>query len=203
MAHLSDEVLIQYIEQQLSDAERAAVEAHIASPCQRCNRALQQMHLILETTTADQTVAPPADILRKAVASFQKPPAETSEPRLRVLAKLLFDSQMQLSLSAVRGTARKRQLLFSTRQVDIDLQITPEQDAHHLLGQILSTEQAANDLSTAFVSLKNQTGEVLRGTEADALGQFSFRQIPPGTYNLIFDFDDQEIAITNLEFKNE
>lgn len=203
MSHLNDETLIQYIENQLSDAERALAEAHLAFPCQQCNRALQRIRLILETIATDQTAAPPAEVLQRAVAAFQQLPVPAWEPRLRVLAKLLFDNQAQFSISAVRGATQKRQMLFSTRQVDIDLQITPEQDTHHLIGQILSTEQAEEERSAAFVSLKSETGEVLRGTEANELGQFSFSQVPPGTYDLVFDFDNQEIAITDLEFRHD
>jgi hypothetical protein len=202
MAHLSDEVLIQYIEHQLSDAERADAEAHLACPCQRCNQTLRRMRQVLENTASNQTTAPPAEVLQRAIASFQQLPV-LREPRLRFLAKLLFDSQLQFSLSAVRGGTQKRQMLFSTRQVDIDLQITPKQDTHYLIGQILSTEETEEERPAAFVRLKNDTGEFLRGTEADTLGQFSFQQVPPGTYDLVFDFDDQEIAITDLELTND
>jgi hypothetical protein len=44
---------------------------------------------------------------------------------------------------------------------------------------------------------------VQRSVEADSLGQFTFKQIPPGVYDLTIDLGSQEVAITGLEFSND
>ena len=121
---------------------------------------------------------------------------------MRVFAALRFDSRLQLSGAATRGTARARQMLFTTEQMDIDLQIKPGRADNDLLGQMLSTS-LSGEAVPAFVSLQNNTGTLLRATETDSLGQFAFRQIPPGSYDLVFDLENQEVAITGLEFKND
>jgi len=92
-------------------------------------------------------------------------------------------------------------MLFTAEQVDIDLKIKPGREDHELLGQVLDIRQSTGFLP-AFVSLQNNEGQQ-RATETDSLGQFAFHGITSGTYDLVFDLDDQEIAITGLEFQDE
>jgi hypothetical protein len=93
-------------------------------------------------------------------------------------------------------------MLFRVGKVDIDLQISPEKDDRKLIGQILGSEDARGGPS-AFVSLTGKSGEVVQGAEADHLGQFAFRRIPSGMYDLVFDIQGQEIAITDLDLGND
>jgi hypothetical protein len=92
-------------------------------------------------------------------------------------------------------------MLFSTNQVDIDLQVKSEGMDHGLRGQILGAGHSGGFLP-AFVSLQNNEGQ-RRATETDSLGQFAFHGVSSGTYDLVFDLDNQEIAVTGLEFRNE
>jgi hypothetical protein len=92
-------------------------------------------------------------------------------------------------------------MLFTAEQVDIDLQIKSGRKDHELLGQVLDARQSGGFL-LAFVSLQNNEGQQ-RATETDPLGQFAFHGVSSGTYDLVFDLDDHEIAITGLEFRNE
>ncbi len=202
MVHPNFEALVSYVEGQLPESDRAEMEQHLSSSCQTCNEKVNRLRAVLKAAKADQTIAPPAAVLRKAIAIRKKRSAPAREPRLRVLAQLLFDSRIQLSPMALRGVAHTRQMLFTTQQMDIDLQITPERGENNLVGQILGSDQT-NDPSLAFVSLKKENGEVIKGAETDSLGQFTIRQIPPGVYDLVFDLDSQEVAITSLEFSND
>ncbi len=204
MNHPTYMMLIDYIENQLPEKDRAKLDGHLTRPCQQCNEKISLLRIALNAAANDQTVAPPADVLRRAVALYQKQPVTPLQPLLRVFADLRFDSRLQLSLSAVRGasTSHTRQMLFSTQLVDIDLRITPEQYGHNLMGQILISEKFA-EKPTAFVSLHNRSGELLKGTETDRLGQFNFKQIVPGVYDLDFDLGSQEVAITALELGND
>lgn len=201
MTHPTYETLVNYIENKLIEADRIKVDEHLSHPCLQCKSKLAQLHTVLETATTDKTVAPPADVLSRAIAIYQKP-AKATHPILRVLATLQFDNRIQLSAMASRGVSRAHQMLFTTQQVDIDLKITPEHSQHTLVGQILGSEQTA-EASMAFVSLQNKAGKPLMGTETGSLGQFTFRQIPSGIYDLVFDLGSQEIAINSLEFGND
>ncbi len=203
MAHLNYETLLNYLENRLSAEERGKVEEHLAGSCQRCGRRLTLLQAVLRSTQEDQTVAPPEAVLKRAI-DIGRSQRENSQrkPWVRVIAALSFDSRLQLSAAATRGTTRTRQMLFTTEQVDIDLQIKPGRRDSDLLGQMLST-QRSGEVVPAFVSLQNNTGTLSRATETDSLGKFAFRQIPSGSYDLIFDLEQEEIAITGLEFEND
>jgi hypothetical protein len=203
MTHLTYTTLLSYIGNRLPDVERAEIETHLFSDsCQQCGSKAARLRVVLDAVTKDRSVAPPAAVLRKALNVDLKQPVSLSQPFLQMLAKLQFDSRLQLSPMQARGAVRTRHMLFSTPQLDIDLEITPERGDHNLVGQILDSEQA-DEPSLAFVSLKNETGEVLQGTETDSLGQFTFQQIPSGVYDLTFDLESQEVFISSLELMND
>ncbi len=203
MAHLDYETLLNYLDNGLPADERSKVEQHLAGSCQRCERRLSLLRAVLRSTQADHTVAPPEAVLQRAMdISRNRRGHSARNPWVRVVAALSFDSRLQLSSAATRGATRTRQMLFTTEQVDIDLQIKPGRGDSDLLGQMLST-RPSGEVVPAFVSLQNRTGTVLRAIETDPLGQFAFRQIPSGSYDLIFDLEQEEIAITGLEFEND
>jgi len=202
MLHPTYETLMNYLDNQLSDAERAQLELHLSQPCQKCSVKMNRLRSVLAVAASDRTIAPPADVLKQAIALYQKQIIPTILPHMRVLAALQFDSRLQFSPATFRGVTRTRQLLFATQQVDIDLQLTPEHGEQNLVGQILGPKQN-KQLSLAFVSLQNKAGKLLKGTETDPYGQFAFRQILPGIYDLIFDVGSQEIAILDLELSND
>lgn len=203
MAHLTYTTLLGYIGDQLPEAEQLEVEKHLLSDsCQMCGEKVARLRVVLEAVSNDHSVAPPASVLRNALNVDLNQPTSLAQPFLQMLAKLQFDSRLQLSPMRSRGVAKTRHMLFSTPQLDIDLEITPEHGEHNVVGQILDSEQA-NEPSMAFVSLKNETGEMLQGTETDSLGQFTFHQVPPGVYNLVFDLDVQEVFISSLELMND
>jgi hypothetical protein len=202
MLHPTYETLTNYLENQLSDAERAQLEMHLSQPCQKCSVKIDRLRSVLAISAADRTVAPPPDVLKQAIALYQKRVNPALLPHMRVLAALQFDSRLQASPAAFRGVARTRQLLFTAQEVDIDLQLTPEHGDQNLVGQILGPKQN-QQIPLAFVSLQNKTGKLLKGAETDPYGQFAFRQILPGVYDLIFDLGSQEIAILDLELSND
>jgi len=204
MTHLTYTTLLGYIGNQLSEADQLEVETHLLSDsCQLCGEKVARLRAVLDVVSNDHSVAPPASVLRNALNVDLNQPASLAQPFLQMLAKLQFDSHLQLSPMRSRGAAAKtRHMLFSTPQLDIDLEITPERGEHNVVGQILDSEQT-NEPSMAFVSLKNEIGEMLQGTETDSLGQFTFHQVPPGVYNMVFDLDAQEVFISSLELMND
>lgn len=203
MIHPNHETLINYVEDQLSEADQASTEAHLSRPCQECTNKVVQLRMVLDAARKDRTSAPPPGVLDRAVAAFKERAAIAPRQLLRVLAELLFDSRLQLSPMGSRGAARTRQMLFTTHQIDIDLSITPERRDHNLAGQILDREQTDELSSVAFVSLQNEAGTLLRSIETDPFGQFTFKQIPPGVYDLVIDLGSQEVAVTGLELSND
>jgi hypothetical protein len=201
MNHPTYETLIDYLESRLPELDQARVAEHLSRPCRQCNNKIEQLHVVLETMAANETVFPPPGVLERAIAAYQERPPVTSGSLLQVLAELVFDSHLQLSPAALRGAAHTHQMLFATQQVDIDLNIMPDHREYNLVGQILDREQA-NEYLSAFVSLQSEAGTLISGMEVDTLGQFTFRHIPSGVYDLVIDLGGQEVSITGLEFGN-
>jgi hypothetical protein len=153
-----------------------------------------------QTVTPDRTAALPDAILRGRSRSKGKP--ERPGAWQRVVASLSFDSRLQLSSAPTRGPARTRQMLFTSEQVEIDLQFKPGREVHDLFGQVLGAGRMDKTIP-AFVCLQNTTGQLYRATETDSLGLFAFRQIPPGVYDLVLDLGNQEVAVTGLDLQND
>jgi hypothetical protein len=202
MTHISYETLLNYLENRLPAEERSKVDEHLAETCHQCDRRMSLVKTVLETAATDHTVAPPSHILQQAIDRAKGQIKEAS-PKFwnRLVASLTFDSHTQLSFAATRGSGRAHQMLFTTEQVDIDLQIKSGHKDHELRGQVLDAQHSGGFLP-AFVSLQNNEGQQ-RATETDSLGQFAFHGVSSGTYDLVFDLENQEIAVTGLEFRNE
>lgn len=202
MAHLTYETLLNYLEGHLSVEQRDEAHAHLNGPCESCQRRHVLLQTVLRSAAKDQTTPPPASVLKLAI-DIPLTHSKDTQPGLltRLIAALTFDSHLQLSSALTRGAARERQMLFSADQVDIDLQVKSVREGHDLIGQIL-TETASGNIH-AFVSLQGNMGQFLKATETDPKGQFTFRGIPAGLYDLIFDLENQEVAVMGVEVKND
>lgn len=191
MAHPSFASLLDYVEDSLPREARAAIDEHLAGPCSQCSVELSRIRAALGALANDDTVAPPEETLRRAVAAFRARPA--APPRVRIAAMLVFDNYRQSSLAVVRGpAARARQLLFTAEGLDIDLQIHFAEGGATLVGQILGGERPS------IVRL-HRAGEVIDDVGADSFGRFAFRPVPLGNYDLVIEFDSREVAIVGLE----
>jgi hypothetical protein len=203
MSHLKYETLINYLQDQLSAEARSEADAHLAGPCESCQRRLALAQTVLGSMPGDKTTLPPASVLKQAIdIPLTHPKPAGPGPWMRLLAALTFDSHMQLSSAMTRGAARERQMLFSAEQLDIDLQIKSAQKDHDLIGQVLGNPSLGN-VVPVFVSLQRNTGQLLKATETDSLGQFAFRKIPSGVYDLIFDLENHEVAVMGIEVRND
>lgn len=195
--------LMEYVENLLTEKERARVKAHLEQPCPRCQETLvhleQMRQLLYQPKLPSQ--APPATVLQRMVSAFH-----TTRPSWlqRVQAALLFDSSQQLSLAPVRGLPQARQMLFRASGVDIDLRVTQEDGAASIHGQVLSgdEEAEAGRLDTVTVSLQ-QAGEIVAHTQTDEWGQFTFSYVPTGVYDLLVSYGEMQIAVENLLLEYE
>ena len=199
-AHLSFENLLEYVSQTLPPTDQALAEAHLAGPCAECRIDLQRARQILHVLAQpDRTVAPPPEVARRASALFEPRSTWTAIPQ--IVAKLLFDSYQQAPAAALRGASHTRQLLFSTEDLDIDMQITPERNSATLIGQVLrrsAVEQPAMHAVRLY-----QAGEVMDTSFSDTLGQFTFRAVPPGRYDVGVGVDPQMVIIQGVEFQHD
>jgi hypothetical protein len=194
MTHLDYETLLDYLEGRSSVEERGKVDMHLAEPCASCSRRIALLQKVLNSANGDRSVVPPQSVLKRAIDI----PRHATSPRpgllTRLIATLSFDSDLQLSSALTRGPARERQVLFNTEEVDIDVKIKPGLADYDLLGQVMGV-----DATFGFASLQDTTGQLIDVTGMDFLGQFSFRRVPAGIYDLVFDLEDQQITVNGLK----
>jgi hypothetical protein len=199
-AHIPFATLIDYQDHAVLAPEREAIESHLTEPCALCQQNLQHASELLAVfAQPDRTVAPPEDVVQRAVAAFTiRPPAVSLS---RIVASLLFDNFRQAPLAAVRGVTRSRQLLFNAGEIDIDLQITAERYGATLLGQVLSNQPLAPE-AVPIVRLY-RSGEVIRTAASDAQGQFAFRAVTAGVYDLGVMLAHREVVLEGLELAHD
>jgi hypothetical protein len=202
MTHPSFEIFLGYVEETLSPEARREVENHLSLPCRDCERQIAQLRRVAQAIRGDETISPPPQVLNQVMKLYRQHMKEVKPSGVQVIAQLLFDSRLQPSAAMVRGSSQTRRILYSAQQVEIDLQVTPDQGFHNMIGQVLDSSRP-EEFTQAFVSMRNnQTGEFMEGKETDLLGQFNFLNIPPGQYDLVFELDTQEVTIRSLDFIN-
>ncbi|HTX90403.1 MAG TPA: hypothetical protein VMC09_04220 [Anaerolineales bacterium] len=203
MAHPSFDTLLGFVEETLSPEARREVENHLSLSCNDCERLIARIQKLLHSVQGDESAAPQAEVLEKALGLYRRHLKESKPAGIQIIANLLFDSRLDMSASMVRGSAQTRRVLYSAQQIDIDLQITPAKGLHNLIGQVLDSTRP-DKFIPAFVSIKNnETGMLVDGKGTDDLGQFGFQNIQSGRYDLVLEFDTQEVEIRSLELIKE
>ena len=82
----SFETLLNYTENTLPAQARAEVAQHLAGPCVPCQITLYRVRVMLDTLAHDDTVAPPPQVVRRAIALFRPGnSASGAAPRPRIL----------------------------------------------------------------------------------------------------------------------
>ncbi len=195
MRHLTVENLISYIDGQLSDTERMAVDNHM-SACPECVEIRQELESLVLTMRGDASNEPPSDLVQWGVNLFQ-PVLQPSVPGTlrKIIAALVFDTYDQPMLAGVRRVgAPPRQLLFRAGDVDVDVKIESMEtnDRITLVGQVLSS--AAKFFDNTPVKLESH-GIVRYRTRTNVVGEFSFDEVPKDTYHLSVDLPEGQITL--------
>ncbi|HXG93193.1 MAG TPA: anti-sigma factor [Blastocatellia bacterium] len=195
------EQLINYLDGQLKGRDADLISAHLAG-CKACaeNRAFYEQ--VKSTTASDDSVAPPAWVLKRAFKIFK---TVRSRPRIREriterIASLVFDSLALPSLVGVRSTATaSRQLLYRAGDYSIDLQVAPaEASRADIIGQVLKEGETAFE-SVAGLKLKlSRGGETIHSTTTDQMGEFAIRGVDYGDYDLRVVTSEGTITVAGL-----
>ena len=192
-SHIPFDRLVDWVEARLSAEERDQLQRHLTS-CAHCRQELTQIERLFGLLQSDTTVDPPAAVINRAVRIFRPRQAEVTPPLLqRIVAALQFDSlQLAPSMGLRSGAGTPRQLLFSAGDYDLDLRLTPHQDAWLLSGQILGEEIAAGQVVLQGAKV---------GVQAPLLapGEFVLPPVPKGDYTLVVQMTGYEIAVDALQ----
>jgi hypothetical protein len=200
MAHPSFEVLLDFVENRLSQPARQQVLEHLALPCAICQAEIATIQDMIELMRDRELSEPPPAAMRRAMRLYtvlhrQPQPGR----RARLIAHLVFDSRVMGGALATRGPKNERQMLYTAEALDIDLQFSPESDQHsiHLMGQVMTVDDDAAKVQGCAVSLM-QEGEVLTQAITDELGIFAFRWVSPDDYELSIELPGEEVWIPSL-----
>jgi hypothetical protein len=187
--------LLDWVENRLAEAKAQQVRRHLNIPCAACQAEIEAIQNLLEVLGHERLQSPPAASQQRVLQLFRHfHQRSRGDERPRLIAHLIHDSWRAPAALAMRGRGRERQFLYSIEGRDIDLQVNEENepDSLRLLGQVMPAVHACPVHLTQ--------GETSVGhTSTDDLGNFDFRGLTPGQYELWFDLADAQIWIPNLK----
>jgi hypothetical protein len=198
--HIPFAKLADLAEESLGAEERDASLAHVQA-CSRCSTQLERVAQVVNLMRADNLEDAPRDVISQAVGIFRRSETKATESLLRrVLAALSFDSASLTPAYGVRsGQTTTRQMLYSTGENDLDLRITPGEEAWIVSGQVLGHEQCAGGQVSLF-SLESEAGSAA-ATELNELCEFTLPPVAAGSYRLCLRISDLEIEIPEFELR--
>jgi hypothetical protein len=115
-------------------------------------------------------------------------------------AVLTFDSWATPGLAHGMRSLRSptRHLLYSAQGRDIDLRITPADEAYAVSGQILGPDEAGRVELAATDGAGGVVGARHSGS-LDAMGEFRIAPVPAGRYLLTLHLGDRPIVVQSLD----
>ena len=154
---------------------------------------LQTFHLLSQKITLD---TPPPSWRQQLRQQFAENVKTNQEPGLwqRLTAVLNFDSYAQPAPAGVRTAPLRdtRQLVYNTRAADIAINTQWQNEQVNLAGQVFLLREVAEPiLSVQLWRDRNAVGL----TTTNDLGEFSFRNLTPGSFEMIISGDTFEIII--------
>jgi hypothetical protein len=149
-------------------------------------------------------VSPPSEVRDTLVESFQKYAERKPRSGLlkRFFATLSFDSGLQpaLGMRATGTPEPQREFVYCSEVADIaiSIRLRPHDGLLDFDGQIFPID--GTDPGAFGMQLLNGSSEAPIAT-TNALGEFSFGAVPPGTYEVLASSDQVEIRLTGVEVR--
>lgn len=196
--------LVEWVEGRLSEREARMVEKQVVADSTMHDNVmwLRAFALISEATVI---ASPPPEVRDTLVDRFEAYAAgkrRSAGLLKRVVATLSFDSDLQpaLGLRATGAPVSQRQFVYSSEVADvaINLRTRPHDGLADLYGQIFPVD--GTDPGDFGAQLLNGASEAAT-TATNDLGEFSFRAVPPGTYEVLARSDQVEIRLTGVEVR--
>jgi hypothetical protein len=183
--HLSTEVALGFVEERLSEDERAFWLRHLEL-CKECTAEISRWRELEIDLKRSHLKSAPEELVKNAVQIMSSRPVERGVAIRSILASIVFDSFLQPAFVGVRGTtAAARQLVMRAEEFDIHIKIWGDPEHRQMLGQLLPRG------GTTFVESANlhllQNGERLETATADKTGEFHFTALPVGDLSLQID----------------
>jgi hypothetical protein len=196
------EQLLDYLDGRLDATLAQSAASHLTLGCAQCDEDREWYQQIRIVTATDDSLEPPAWVLKRALRVFNAPRFRTSiGARVgRVVASLVFDSSSRPALAGARSAgAEGRQLLYRAEQYSIDLHLAAfDNKCAEVTGQILCEGELMFE-SVAGVPLDLMCdGGTIFSTFTNGRGEFTIPPIDLGTYDLRVELKEASITIVGL-----
>ncbi len=196
---ISREELVAYASGELRAAEAARVEAHLALAPDTA-REVTELRQVLATLRTDDSEAPAAEVVARAVAALSDKPRATMPGWLvharRIIAELVFDSRAQFALNGYRGPGSSCQLAYESPCGRVDLRLSANAAGPkpwRIRGQVVLGEDAQVG-PVALVAAG--TTDPVATVAADQHGRFRI-DAATGLYDLLVSLDQGQRVIVH------
>lgn len=190
MTTISYEQLVDLAEGRVPAGERDRLLARIQADPDAA-REWRRVQSLISLMRDDESVDAPPSLIQQAVQMFK--PKRQPTVIERIVAALTFDS-FATAAAGVRGSTDTRQLIFTAREREIDVRVTPESGRWHVSGQILG-----KDAHGRAELIETETNAGAAAATLTAMSEFDLPSVAAGPYRLYFRLEDVEIDIPNLE----
>ena len=179
MKHFSIWQWVDFVRDVGEEDARAAMAAHLASDCSRCERIVNVLRRIAVTARGEAGYEPPAHAIRYAQAIYSlQQPEKTSFPRL--IARLVHDSMRAPLPAGMRAQSRlSRHALFEAGSYSLDLQLEhqPASGLVTLIGQLADRSKTETGAVEMPVWLKEKK-RVVATALCNRFGEFQLEYAP-------------------------
>lgn len=202
--------LVDWIEGRLSEEEARAVEERVPEADDATRENVAWLRAFVQTSGETTLASPSPEVRKTLISSFRDHAELRTETRAqerrpgtfrRFIATLAFDSGLQAAGVETRTAAARRsrrQLAYATDVADVVLNVVPCErgDNLNVEGQILPDNGLKPD---AFnVRLVRGVTEV-DNTNTDDVGEFWFRNLEPGAYEMLLSTEGVEIIVSPVD----
>lgn len=159
-------------------ATRTAMDAHLSSPCQRCQRVADTLGRVASIAQTESAYEPPQHAVRYARALYAMRPEKASLPRM--VARLVHDSFRAPLAAGMRSQHLvSRRALFEAGSYCLDLQLEhqPASGMVMLIGQLARRDEPATSTVSVPVWLEERK-KLTASTFSSRLGEFQLEYSP-------------------------
>ena len=180
MKHFDIAKWTEFVRDSVGEAERAAMQAHLASGCRKCRQTAELLRKVAAAARRHSQVQVPDYALRCARAIFLLQQPEKVQILPRIAARLLYDSFREPLPAGVRTQQRlSRQALYQAEHYWLDLRLENESGTSRvtLVGQIQNGKQPGKRLGGVPILLISGKQIVGRAV-SNSLGEFQMEYAP-------------------------
>ncbi len=180
MKHFDISEWTDYARGLISDANRAAMEEHLASGCRRCERTADLLRKLVATAAAEARYDVPQYAIHcaRAIYALQQPEKVHILPR--IVARLIYDSFREPLPEGVRTRHRlSRQAMYQAGDFCLDLRLEHERGSTRvtLIGQIENRAEPSRRMASVPVLLVAGK-EILARAVSNQFGEFQMEYEP-------------------------